>query len=113
MALFEKNWYTVPWKLVPNKIVRYPGGREIDRFRGIFPGADDGRPEAWVGSDTRTVDAAEKGDPNDGCAEVMLPDGSRRYLFEAVEADPEAALGAAHIARNGARVGVLVKLLDA
>ena len=113
MALFEKNWYTVPWKLVPNKIVRYPGGREIDRFRGIFPGADDGRPEAWVGSDTRTVDAAEKGDPNDGCAEVMLPDGSRRYLFEAVEADPEAALGAAHIARNGARIGVLVKLLDA
>lgn len=113
MALFEKNWYTVPWKLVPNKIVRYPGGREIDRFRGIFPGTDDGRPEAWVGSDTRTVDAAEKGDPNDGCAEVMLPDGSRRYLFEAVEADPEAALGAAHIARNGARVGVLVKLLDA
>ena len=55
MALFEKNWYTVPWKLVQNKIVRYPGGREIDRFRGIFPGADDGRPEAWVGSDTRTV----------------------------------------------------------
>ena len=38
MALFEKNWYTVPWKLVQNKIVRYPGGREIDRFRGIFPG---------------------------------------------------------------------------
>lgn len=78
MALFEKNWYTVPWKLVQNKIVRYPGGREIDRFRGIFPGADDGRPEAWVGSDTRTVNAVEKGDPNDGCAEVILPDGSKQ-----------------------------------
>ena len=97
MALFEKNWYTVPWKLVQNKIVRYPGGREIDRFRGIFPGADDGRPEAWVGSDTRTVNAVEKGDPNDGCAEVILPDGSKHYLFEAVETDPQAALGEAPV----------------
>lgn len=113
MESFEKKWYTVPWKLVPNKIVRYPGGREIDRFRGIFPGEDDGRPEAWVGSDTRTVNAAEKGDPNDGCAQVILPDGTKCYLFEAIGANPEAALGAAHIARNGARVGVLVKLLDA
>lgn len=113
MALFEKIFYRVPWKLVPNKIVRYPGGREIDRFRGIWPGADDGRPEAWVGSDTRTVNAVEKGDPNDGCAEVILPDGSKHYLFEVVEANPEEALGAAHVARSGSRIGVLVKLLDA
>ena len=51
----------MPWKLVPNKIVRYPGGREIDRFRGIFPGADDGRPEAWVGSGHALWTPAEKG----------------------------------------------------
>ena len=36
----------VPLRLVPNKIVRYPGGREIDRFRGIDPPRDDGRPES-------------------------------------------------------------------
>ena len=86
------EWYEYPWKLVQNKIVRYPGGREIDRFRGIFPGEDDGRPEAWVGSDTRTSDAAEKGDPNDGCAECILPDGRRCYLFEAIDACPEQVL---------------------
>lgn len=111
--LYKKEWYAVPWRLVQNKIVRYPGGREIDRFRGIFPGADDGRPESWVGSDTRTVNAQQTGDVNDGCAEVLMPDGTKTYLFEAVEANPADALGEAHIARNGSRVGVLVKLLDA
>lgn len=105
--------YEYPWRLVQNKIVRYPGGREIDRFRGIFPGEDDGRPEAWVGSDTRTVNALEKGDPNDGCAECILPDGTRCYLFEAVEKCPEKALGEEHRRINGDRLGVLVKLLDA
>ena len=30
------NIYKLPWRLVPNKIVRYPGGREIDKFRGAM-----------------------------------------------------------------------------
>ena len=107
------NVYRYPWKLVPNKIVRYPGGRELDRFRGIFPGADDNRPEAWIGSDTRTINALEKGDPNDGCSECILPDGTRCYLFEAIERDPEQALGKTHVDQHGHRVGLLVKLLDA
>ena len=107
------EWYEYPWKLVQNKIVRYPGGREIDRFRGIFPGEDDGRPEAWVGSDTRTSDAAEKGGPNDGCAECILPDGRRCYLFDVIDACPEQVLGKAHQEKNGGKLGVLVKLLDA
>lgn len=107
------NFYKYPWKLIPNKIVRYPGGREIDRFRGVAPAMDDGRPEAWVGSDTRTVNALEKGDPNDGCARCTLPDTTECYLFEAVEKNPEQALGSRHIAQNGVRLGVLIKLLDA
>lgn len=102
-----------PWKLVPNKIVRYPGGREIDRFRGIEPGKDDGRPEAWVGSDTATADAAEKGDIHDGKAWCILPDGTEKYLFEAVADDPEKVLGKKHLGISGAHTGVLVKLLDA
>ena len=77
-------------------------GRKRDRqVPGIFPGEDDGRPEAWVGSDTRTSDAAEKGDPNDGCAECILPDGRRCYLFEAIDACPEQVLGKAHQEKNG------------
>lgn len=102
-----------PWKLVPNKIVRYPGGREIDRFRGIYPGSDDGRPEAWVGSDTATADAAEKGDIHDGKARCILPDGTETYLFEAIAQDPERILGKEHLRISGPHTGVLVKLLDA
>ena len=33
------KFYEQPLRLVWNKLVRYPGGREIDRFRGIYPGA--------------------------------------------------------------------------
>jgi len=107
------EFYSCPWRLVPNKIVRYPGGREIDRFRGIFPGRDDGRPEAWVGSDTATADAAEKGDIHDGKAHCVLPDGTQKYLFEAITDDPEHVLGEKHLALSGEQTGVLVKLLDA
>ena len=46
-----------PWKLEWNKFHHYPGGREIDRFRGIVPPLDDG-PEAWIGSDTRLLSAS-------------------------------------------------------
>ena len=102
-----------PWRLIQNKILRYPGGREIDKFRGIFPALDDGRPEAWIGSDTRTITASRGGDPDDGCAECVLPDGTRMYLYKAITDDPEAVLGGKHMELNGPRLGFLVKLLDA
>ena len=107
------NIYQYPWKLVQNKIDRYPGGRELDRFRGILPGNDDNKPEAWIGSDTRTVNAVQKGNPNDGCSECILPDGTKKYLFEVIQACPEKALGKRHIGINGDHIGLLVKLLDA
>ncbi len=105
--------YKMPWRLVPNKIVRYPGGREIDRFRGVEPAEDNGRPEAWVGSVTSVSNAAEKGDPYDGRAQVDLPDGRRVYLFQAIAEDPAHILGDAHRKISGENTGVLVKLLDA
>ncbi len=104
--------YEQIWKLVPNKIRRYPGGRELDRFRGIVPPEDDGCPEAWVGSDTRSLYAKGE-DANEGCAECVSPDGKRQYLFEAIAADAEHLLGEKHIALSGRQVGVLAKLLDA
>jgi len=117
----EKKRNTTPWRLVQNKVIRYPGGREIDRFRGIRPALDDGRPEAWVGSDTRTMAALRGGypgaartvDPDEGRAECVLPDGTKIYLYKAIEADPEAILGKRHVDINGPRLGYLVKLLDA
>lgn len=102
----------VPLRLVPNKIVRYPGGREIDRFRGIDPPLDDGRPEAWIGSDTPVAGAGPE-DPYDGCARCVLHDGREVYLFEALAMDPEGMLGPEHLARSGPHMGLLVKLLDA
>ncbi|WP_343208194.1 hypothetical protein [Anaerolentibacter hominis] len=104
--------YNVPWRLVQNKLVRYPGGREIDKFRGINPGEDDGRPEAWIGSDTRVCNVGPD-DPNEGCQECILPDGRRMYLFEAVAENPEGVLGKKHMEINGTSMAVLVKLLDA
>lgn len=106
------NIYKMPWRLVQNKLVRYPGGREIDRFRGIYPGADDGRPEAWIGSDTRVVNVTEE-NPDEGCQECILPDGRQMYLHEAIALDPEAMLGKEHVETLGAKMGILVKLLDA
>ena len=109
----ERGRNTVPWRLVQNKVTRYPGGREIDLFRGIPTAADDGRPEAWIGSDTRVWSAARGGNPDEGCAECILPDGARMYLYKAIEADPEGLLGRRHMEVNGPKLGFLVKLLDA
>lgn len=103
--------YHMPWRLVQNRI-RGKGGREIDKFRGVEPPLDDETgSEAWIGSVTRTASATE--DNPSGCAEVVLPDGRRMYLFEAIGIAPEEVLGRAHMARHGQKLGVLVKYLDA
>lgn len=103
--------YTQPWKLVQNR-VRGEGGREIDRFRGVFPPVDDEcGSEAWVGSTTKALGATECNPI--GCAEVMLSDGRREYLYRMIEENPEEILGKKHIVRNGYDLGLLVKLLDA
>jgi len=103
--------YHMPWRLVPNRI-RGKGGRELDKFRNVQPPTDDDTgSEAWVGSVTRTARATE--DNPAGCAEVVLPDGRRMYLFEAIDLAPEEILGLAHMDRHGKNLGVLVKYLDA
>jgi mannose-6-phosphate isomerase len=104
--------FNQPWKLVPNKI-RGAGGREIDKLRGVNPPVDtpDGS-EAWIGSVTRAAEAPAE-DPHHGCSEVVLPDGRRMFLFEAITINPEAILGKKHISRHGTNLGMLIKYLDA
>lgn len=100
-------------KLVPNKVIRYPGGREIDRFRGIMGTKDDGQPEAWVGS-TTPVRTLREGWPKDlGLAKAILPDGSTEYVKTLFENEPVAMLGDEHLKVWGKNAALLVKLLDA
>ena len=104
--------YHQPWMLVQNKI-RGKGGREIDKFRGVEPPVDDNvSSEAWIGSVTRVeIPPADK--PNYGCSEVVLPDGTRKFLFQAIEDAPLQILGQAHMNQNGTGLGMLIKYLDA
>ncbi|MFK4759379.1 class I mannose-6-phosphate isomerase [Microbacterium sp. ZW T5_45] len=81
----------------------YRGGARLTAMRGGDASATH-EPEDWIGS-TTTV----RGEATDGLS--VLPDG--RLLRDAVEADPVGWLGAEHVARWGADVRLLVKLLDA
>jgi mannose-6-phosphate isomerase len=93
-----------PFLLGANQLHRsYRGGPAIARFRGTGPG-DEHAPEDWVGSATTSF-----GDEPHGL--TTLPDG--RLLRDAIAADPEGFLGAAHAERYGADPALLVKLLDA
>jgi mannose-6-phosphate isomerase len=93
-----------PLLLPPNQFHRfYRGGARIDALRGA-PAGEDGRPEDWVGST-----ATSWGSEDEGLS--RLEDGS--VLRDAIRADPEAFLGADHVARWGADPALLVKLLDA
>ena len=81
----------------------YRGGRKITEFRGE-PHAGEREPEDWVASTTTLA-----GEELLGLS--ALPDG--RSLKAAIEQEPEAWLGAAHLDRFGADTRLLVKLLDA
>ena len=93
-----------PVRLEPNQPPRFfDGGAAIAAFRGVPPS---GRraPEDWVASTTTLFGERETG-------LTRLPDG--RWLRDAIDADPEGYLGAAHAERWGGDPALLVKLLDA
>lgn len=79
----------------------YRGGNRIGDLRH-GPGGPQ-RPEEWVASTTARFGRAPQGFS-------VLPDG--RLLIEAIESDPNAWLGPAHLARYGPSTEVLIKLLD-
>lgn len=95
---------TLPWRLLPNKMNTYEGGREIDRFRGVPVPLDDHRPEGWIGS---TTTFRSKAHPRLGHSEVLRPSGGTLYLTDAIREDPVAMTGGP----DG--FGALMKLLDA
>ena len=91
-----------PYTLPPN-ILRhfYAGGERIAALRRTEPA--DHTPEEWIGAANTTFDGSR------GLS--RLPDG--RLVRDAIAAEPEAFLGAAHARRFGADPALLVKLLDA
>jgi mannose-6-phosphate isomerase len=93
-----------PVPLGPNQPRQfYLGGAKIAAFRGLT-GTSDHLPEDWMASTTTLFGKSDAG-------LTRLPDG--QVLRAAVEADPEAYLGAEHVNRFGTDTALLVKLLDA
>jgi len=85
----------------------------LDRFRGVDDPKDTPNgAEAWVGSMTR-ANGATADNPNLGCAEVILPDGTRKYLLDVVQENPLAVLGEAHMELYDSGLGMLIKMIDA
>lgn len=95
------NLIVVPSNRPTNRFCR--GGRQITDFRGEPP-APSHEPEDWIASTTSVF-----GEP--GVGVTALPDGLP--MPAAIDQDPEAWLGAAHVAAFGADTKLLVKLLDA
>jgi mannose-6-phosphate isomerase len=91
----------LPSNRPPNRF--YRGGRKITDFRKEPP-AGNREPEDWVASTTALAGEEPLG-------VTVLPDG--RSLPAAIEEQPEAWLGPAHLDRFGADTRLLVKLLDA
>jgi mannose-6-phosphate isomerase len=94
-----------PQILPPNVLHHfYRGGAQIAALRGV-PIVDDHMPEEWIGSVNTTFAS------HDGRGLSRLPDGT--FVRDAIAADPEAWLGAEHVARYGSDPCLLTKLLDA
>jgi len=91
-----------PYTLPPNVLRHfYAGGERIAALRGTEPA--DHTPEEWIGAANTTFDGTR--------GPSRLSDG--RLVRDALEAEPEAFLGPAHVRRFGADPALLVKLLDA
>jgi mannose-6-phosphate isomerase len=91
-------------QVLPPNVLRhfYEGGARIAALRGLELDSDH-MPEEWIGA-VSTMFGSDRG-------LSRFEDGT--LVRDAVEADPEAYLGADHVARYGATTALLVKLLDA
>jgi Phosphomannose isomerase len=106
--------------LPQNRVWRsYTGGRTLDALAGLAAPTDGPFPEDWIGSTTRAINppnasrhaAPRPALPPEGVSEVLIA-GAPHDLAALIAADPEYFLGAAHVAKFGARPMLLVKFLD-
>jgi mannose-6-phosphate isomerase len=98
-------------ELPQNRVWRsYPGGRILDELAGRPDPGDSHYPEDWIGSVTVAHNPDSKV-TNEGISTVTV-NGQEWLLPDLIAKDPAYFLGKAHLARFGARLMVLVKLLD-
>ena len=87
----------------------YHGGRILDEMHGVAAPADTHFPEDWIISTVRAINAGRE----DIVEGLNVISGTETTLKDAIAANPEAMLGAAHVAKWGVSTAVLVKLIDA
>ncbi len=98
--------------LQPNRVWRtYPGGKKLDVMEGKENPEDAHFPEDWIGSTTRAVNKGREHLTEEGMSKVTV-DGETLTLKALCEKEPEALLGAEHVAKYGANTQFLLKFLD-
>ena len=102
--------YNAPVKLTSPRVWRtYQGGSQIDRIHGILDTEDSQFPEQWLMSVVNARNAGREHIPDEGLCYLA---GQSLSLKDYIAADPESALGRAHVQRFGTTTGVLAKILD-
>lgn len=106
-------WSKMPLKLLDDRVWRtYAGGKNLDAWRGAEETLDSDRPELWVASTVKAVNAGREHLPDEGLSKALLPGGTASPLKGLIEADPVAFLGERHSATYQSSPAILVKLLD-
>jgi mannose-6-phosphate isomerase len=98
--------------LSSNRIWRtYPGGKKLDQMEGQADPQDAHFPEDWIGSTTRAVNLGREHLTEEGLSKVTVEENTLT-LKELCEQNPDALLGADHVAKYGANTQFLLKFLD-
>ena len=101
-----------PLKLKSTRIRRnYRGGLLLEAWQGESGASDGHWPEEWVASTTEARDTRSA--PGEGLSIIDLGGTDGPYLRDVIAADPEAFLGAEHVAKYGTDTALLVKIIDA
>ena len=111
-ALFQQA-IERPVPIAPHTYLHfYNGGKLRAKFMGEPDPQDDFRSEEWFFSTNRAVTPGRENPPDKGFSRIFLPDGQAVLLHDLLEALPVECLGAAHHARFGTKLGILVKIFD-
>lgn len=98
--------------LESNRVWRtYPGGKKLDRMEGKASPKDAHFPEDWIGSTTQAVNKGREHLTEEGMSKITVG-GETLTLKEFCEQNPDAMLGAEHVAKYGANTQFLLKFLD-